>query len=124
MQKLNLPPSLRNDISLFQDDSKTDLELSEDEVSKDSSFQHDDSSFQSLHNGDKTPSKETSGGEKSKLESRLSSADDTSSVGGKKKHQNGAKMPNGDVTDGSGEEEGWKQYLGASDGELTNILIR
>ena len=40
-------------------------------------------------------------------------------------------MTNGDVTDGSGgkncgdgEEEGWKQYLGASDGELTNILIR
>ncbi len=85
-----------------------------------------------MHNGDKTPSKETSGGEKSKLESRLSAADDTSAADeGKKKQQNGAKMTNGDVTDGSGgknggdgEEEGWKQYLGASDGELTNILIR
>ena len=84
-----------------------------------------------MHNGDKTPSKETSCGEKSKPESRLSAADDTSAAEGKKKHQNGAKMTNGDVTDGSGgkncgdgEEEGWKQYLGASDGELTNILIR
>lgn len=114
-----------------KDESKENLELSDDDVSKDS-FHNDsqDSSFQSLTNGGSSSSKtvnskETSGGEKSKLESRLGGASGVIV-------QNGAKIVNGgDVGDGGGKKEvggeevvGWKQYLGSSEDELTNIMIR
>ena len=112
----------------IQDDSKENLELTDDEASKDS-FLNDsqDSSLQSLTNGGNSSTKKssnsngTSGGEISKLESRLAGAVD---------NENGAKSVNGlDAGDGGRrekgkEEEGWRQYLGSPDDELTNIMIR
>eukprot|EP00088_Acartia_fossae_P041974 TRINITY_DN4393_c0_g1_i4.p1 TRINITY_DN4393_c0_g1~~TRINITY_DN4393_c0_g1_i4.p1 ORF type:complete len:532 (+),score=166.90 TRINITY_DN4393_c0_g1_i4:54-1649(+) len=116
-----------------QNDSKEDnLELSggyedDDEVSKDSFSE----AFQPLDNKSSNSSKdkgsETSRGEKSKLESRVSppattagSSQDSTDGGGK-----GGKVNGKDVSGEGEEEDGWKQYLGTEDTDsLTNILIR